>query len=232
MLVSRAGASLPGHRSRTRAALTEQCLGLWDLTGGSAERCIRSLINARRLVVVGSPVFTKMGVLCDAANYLRTGIAGGESQLTYAIVAQRTPASVYVGNLNTSGESDTLLESSDGDTRTRFWNGAAVNLDVDAATPHPAAVGEFFFAATSFGSSSNLFVARNLREAEVSSGTSGRTHVATDEIYVGRGNATAFTDETVLISMLGVWSDSLNSNEKAEQYHVFRQTVEQNGVFC
>lgn len=232
MLVKTETATLPGHSLRQRTSLAKVPVGLWDLTGGSAERCIQSLVNSRRLTIVGSPEFTPLGVICDASNYLETGIAGGAAQLSYAVVAQRTPTCVYVGNLNTGGESDSLIESSDGDTRSRYWNGGAVNLDIDASTPHPAAYGEFFFAACSFANSTNLLVARMLVEAEASEGVGGRTHVSTTEINIGRGGASAFTSTEVLISMVGIWEDTLNSNEKAEQYHIFRRTVEQNGVFC
>jgi hypothetical protein len=209
--LKRPGISLPGYRTRARTSLLTNCKGIWDLTGGDGDRAVKNLVPGQPdLLVTGSPVWTRHGAILSGADWLDTQAVSGASQLTLAVVAQRSLQSQYIGNYNGNAIGDSLIDNADGETVLRYWNGAAVNFEI----VHDVPLGDFFLFVGVFGNSTrgHVFGAGDV-EVEDPAGPSGRDHSVDDQtIRLGRGVGTSYTSGEVLVCWAGVWHDVLSAD--------------------
>lgn len=212
------GATLPGFRTRARTARPANCVGVWDLMGGDASRGLKNLVRGGADLTIGggTPVWTRWGAVLSAANWLDTFVVSGAAQLTIAVVAQRTPESVYFGNYNGAAVGDTLMDNASEQSILRYWNGAAVNFEIE----HPIPFGDFFLFVGAFGNSTrgHVFGAGDV-EVENAAGPSGRDHsVDNQTLRLGRGQeGSAYTDTTVLICAASAWTDVVNADDVATE---------------
>jgi hypothetical protein len=230
-VLKRTGIALPGYRTRARTTLLTNCHGIWDLTGGDGARAVKNLVPGKPdLVVTGSPTWVRHGAILSGANWLDTQAASGASQLTLAVVAQRSAQSHYIGNYNGNAIGDSLIDNNDGETLLRYWNGAAVNFVID----HDVPIGDFFLFVGAFGSGTrgHVFGAGDI-EVEDPAGPSGRDHSVDDQtIRIGRGVGTSYTAGEVLVCWAGVWHDVLSAELIAtELAPMARGAVRRHGVY-
>lgn len=215
-VLKRPGVSLPGFRRRARTTLPTNCQGIWDLMGGDATRGVKNLVPGKPdLTVTGSPTWNRWGAVVDASNWFDTGAVSGASQLTLAVVAQRTESVQYIGNYNGAAVGDSLIDNASGQTILRYYTTEAVNFEI----PHDVDYGDFFLVVGVFsnGTRGHVFAGGDVEEVDPN-GTSGRDHsVDNQTIRLGRGVGTGYTANPFLLCAAAVWHDVISAEEVATQ---------------
>lgn len=229
-VLKRPGVTLPGYRRRARTALTTNCQGIWDLMGGDATRGVKNLVPGKPdLTVTGSPTWNRWGAIVDGSNWFDTGATSGASQLTLAVVAQRTAQVQYIGNYNGSAVGDSLIDNNSGETILRYYTTGPVNFEV----PHDVPYGDFFLFVGAFGNGTrgHVFAGGDVEEVDPA-GPSGRDHsVDNQTIRLGRGVGTDYTAKPFLLCAAAVWHDVLSADEIAtEVAPLFRAMTRRHGL--
>lgn len=214
-VLKRPGVSTPGYRRRARTARLTNCVGVWDLMGGDQARGLKNLVagGADLTIGAGAPTWNRWGAVLDGSNWLATPVPSGASQLTIAVVAQRTPQVQYFGNYNGAAVGDSLIDNNNGQTILRYWNGAAVNFEI----PHEVPYGDFFLFVGVFGSSTrgHVFAGGDVEEVDPN-GPATRDHSVDDQfLRLGRGVGTGFTVNPFLLCAAAGWTDVINAEDVA-----------------
>ena len=210
------GVSLPGYRRRARTAIPTLCQGIWDLMGGDAARGVKNLVPGKPdLTVTGTPTWNRWGAIVSGSNWFDTGAVSGSSQLTLAVVAQRTAQVQYIGNYNGNAVGDSLIDNNSGQTILRYYTTEAVNFEI----PHDVDYGDFFLFVGVFGNSTrgHVFAGGDVEEVDPA-GPSGRDHsVDNQTIRLGRGVGTSYTSNPFLLCAAAIWTDVLSAEVVATQ---------------